>query len=61
MYNTPSHGKGDKPRPLSISYTKYRNNWDDIFSKKTATTSDNKDIASQGKNKESPTPDYSTV
>lgn len=27
------NGKGSKPRPLSVSYEKYGNNYDDIFRK----------------------------
>ena len=27
-------GKGSKPRPLSVSYDKYADNFDDIFRKK---------------------------
>lgn len=27
------NGKGSKPRPLSISYEKYQQNWEDIFRK----------------------------
>tara|TARA_R100000664_G_scaffold32597_1_gene47785 strand:+ start:1461 stop:1661 length:201 start_codon:yes stop_codon:yes gene_type:complete len=27
-------GKGDKPRPLSITYKKYSDNWEAIFGKK---------------------------
>ena len=29
-----SNGKGSKPRPLSVSYDRYADNWDDIFKKK---------------------------
>tara|TARA_R100001594_G_scaffold113921_1_gene148797 strand:- start:1010 stop:1234 length:225 start_codon:yes stop_codon:yes gene_type:complete len=32
--------KGDKPRPLSVSYDEYSKKWDDIFGKKD-TTEDN--------------------
>lgn len=28
------NGKGSKPRPLSVSYDKYADNFDDIFRKK---------------------------
>ena len=28
------NGKGSKPRPLSVSYNKYADNFDDIFRKK---------------------------
>lgn len=28
------NGKGDKPRPLSISYSEYADRWDKIFGKK---------------------------
>ena len=28
------NGKGSKPRPLSISYDQYADNWDNIFSQK---------------------------
>jgi uncharacterized membrane protein (UPF0127 family) len=28
------NGKGSKPRPLSISYDEYSDNWDNIFSQK---------------------------
>jgi hypothetical protein len=28
------NGKGSKPRPLSVSYDKYTDNFDDIFRKK---------------------------
>ena len=28
-----SNGKGDKKRPLSVSYQKYSDNWDRIFKK----------------------------
>jgi len=29
--------KGDKPRPLSVSYDEYSRKWDDIFGKKDTT------------------------
>tara|TARA_R110002020_G_scaffold298948_1_gene514742 strand:- start:1318 stop:1539 length:222 start_codon:yes stop_codon:yes gene_type:complete len=29
--------KGDKPRPLSVSYDEYSRKWDDIFGKKDST------------------------
>ena len=29
------NGKGSKQRPLSVDYSKFAKNWDDIFSKKT--------------------------
>tara|TARA_R100001594_G_scaffold30696_1_gene57431 strand:+ start:155 stop:361 length:207 start_codon:yes stop_codon:yes gene_type:complete len=29
--------KGDKPRPLSVSYDEYSKKWDDIFGKKDTT------------------------
>ena len=28
------NGKGSKPRPLSVTYNKYADNFDDIFRKK---------------------------
>ena len=28
------NGKGSKPRPLSVDYNRYSQNWDNIFSKK---------------------------
>lgn len=28
------NGKGSKPRPLSVSYDRYAQNWENIFSKK---------------------------
>jgi hypothetical protein len=30
------NGKGSKPRPFSVKYEKYAENWDSVFSKKTA-------------------------
>ena len=27
-------GKGDKPRPIAISYEQFGDNWDNIFKKK---------------------------
>jgi hypothetical protein len=30
-----SNGKGDSPRPMTIPYDKYVDNWDAIFKKKT--------------------------
>jgi len=28
------NGKGSKPRPLSVSYEQYTDNWESIFKKK---------------------------
>jgi hypothetical protein len=36
-------GKGSKPRPLSVSYDTYKDNWDEIFRKE---KSDYQDILS---------------
>jgi hypothetical protein len=36
-------GKGSKPRPLSVSYDTYKDNWDEIFKKE---KSDYQDILS---------------
>jgi hypothetical protein len=33
-FNGPKNGKGSKPRPLSVSYDKYADNFDSIFRKK---------------------------
>jgi hypothetical protein len=32
-----SNGKGSKPRPYSVSYTQYSENWNNIFRKKPKT------------------------
>lgn len=34
-----SNGKGSKPRPYSVSYSQYCENWDNIFKKKQDKTS----------------------
>ena len=34
------NGKGSKPRPYSVKYTQYCDNWDNIFGKKKETKND---------------------
>ncbi len=36
--STSEAGKGDKRRPMTISHTKYGENWDKIFKKKKKST-----------------------
>ena len=41
------NGKGSKPRPYSVKYSQYCENWDNIFKKKPVKPEKKKDIKNE--------------
>ena len=41
------NGKGSKPRPYSVKYSQYCENWDNIFKKKPVKPEKEKDIKNE--------------